>query len=90
MSSNKDDIRTATVKRLAKRRETLQKAYDDAMAQPASYTINGSVSATAQKLSDLRAELDAIDAQLSALLGASGPGGLRRTYPTYVDPQGRE
>ena len=23
---------------------------------------------------------------LAALIGGAGPGGLRRTYPTYVDP----
>ena len=80
------DIKAAAIRRLSARREKLQAAYDAAMSQPASYSISGSVSATAQKLSELRAELDAIDAQLTALLGATGPGGLRRTYPTYVDP----
>ena len=83
---NKPDIRKKAIQRLVARREKLQAAYDAAMAEPASYSISGSVSATAQKLSDLRAELDAIDAQLTALLGATGPGGMRRTYPTYIDP----
>lgn len=83
---NKPDIRKKAIQRLVARREKLQAAYDAAMAEPASYSISGSVSATAQKLSDLRAELDAIDAQLTALLGGAGPGGLRRTYPTYIDP----
>ncbi len=74
------------IRRLSARRETLQAAYDAAMTEPASYSINGSVSATNQKLAEMRAELDAIDNQLAALIGGAGPGGLRRTYPTYVDP----
>lgn len=79
-------IKKDAIRRLSTRREALQAAYDAAMAEPASYTINGSVSATNQKLADMRAELDAIDNQLAALIGGAGPGGLRRTYPTYADP----
>ena len=77
------DLKTLAIRKLAKRRGELQAAYDELVSQPASYSISGSVSATNQKLSELRAEIDAIDAKIGAL---SGGGGIRREYPNYNNP----
>ena len=74
------DIKAAAIRRLSARREKLQAAYDAAMAQPASYSISGSVSATNRKLETLRKEIDAIDAKIAM---ASGGDGIQRSYPNY-------
>lgn len=75
---------TNAINNLKKRRDTLQAAYDELADQPQSYSINGSVSETKQKMADLRREIDAIDAQISALI--NGGDGIRRVYPNYNNP----
>lgn len=69
---------------LIKRRDKLQAAYDELADQPQSYSINGSVSETKQKMADLRREIDVINAQISTLI--NGGDGIRRVYPNYNNP----
>lgn len=69
---------------LLKRRKKLQAAYDDLADQPQSYTIQGSVSETKQKMADLRKEIDVVDEQITTLL--YGGDGIRRVYPNYNNP----
>ena len=68
------------LQKLIERRQKLQQAYDDLIMAPASYSIQGSVSAQEQKLADIRKELDAIDRQIAAHLGSNG---IKRSYPNY-------
>ena len=68
------------LQKLIERRNKLQQAYDDLIMAPASYNIQGSVSAQEQKLADIRKELDAIDRQIAAHLGSNG---IQRSYPNY-------
>ncbi len=78
------ETRAAVVKRLLVRRSELQKALDDALASPQSYSIQGSYSQTSQSPEQLREEIARID---SAILSMSGEGGpIRRTYPRYIAP----
>lgn len=70
----------AALQKLIERRKKLQQAYDDLIAAPASYNIQGSVSAQNQKLSDIRKELDVIDRQIAQLCGGDG---ITRSYPNY-------
>jgi cell division protein FtsB len=70
----------AALQKLIERRKKLQQAYDDLIAAPASYNIQGSVSAQNQKLSDLQAEIDKIDRQIAQLCGGDG---ITRSYPNY-------
>ena len=74
-------LRTTIVNTLLERRKKLQDAYDALISEPASYSIQGSVSATNQRLADLRAEIADIDNQVSQLVG--GGGGIERSYPNY-------
>ncbi len=75
-----DTNRRIALQRLLARRRSLQAAYDALIAEPQSYSIQGSVSATNQKMSDIRSELAAIDSQIAALMGSAG---IRRSLPDY-------
>ncbi len=77
-------LETDALNNLIKRRNKLQAAYDELADQPQSYTIQGSVSETKQKMADLRREIDAITAQITTLL--HGGDGIRRIYPNYNNP----
>lgn len=70
--------------RLLARRKKLQEAYDALVSEPASYGITGSVNATNQKLSDMRAELAALDNKIAALVGGkTGVAGMSVALPDY-------
>lgn len=75
-------ISEKALQKLLTRRIAIQAAIDDAAVKPASYSIQGSVSATAQKLADLRAELAQTDRDIEAL--TIGPTKtITRSYPDY-------
>lgn len=78
-----DEIRKHAIDRLMKRREALQKAYDDLIAEPESYGITGAVNASNKRLDDLRKEIAAIDDKISGLLNGSGIAGWAVKYPNY-------
>ncbi|MBQ7178800.1 MAG: hypothetical protein IJS08_15395 [Victivallales bacterium] len=71
-----------TLEVLIARKQRLQEAYDALIAEPESYSISGSVSATNQKLATLREEIAKADAAIEAYL-AGGNGVMRRSYPRY-------
>lgn len=73
-----------TLTRILRRRKTLQDALDAVLAAPASYNIQGSYSQTSQSPDTLRSEIARCDRAIEALTGNGG--GLRRSYPTYVEP----
>lgn len=77
-------LESDAINNLIKRRNTLQAAYDELATQPQSYTIQGSVSETKQKMADLRREIDVLNAQISTLI--NGGEGIRRVYPNYNNP----
>ena len=84
-----EELRKHAIDRLLKRREALQKAYDDLIAEPESYGITGAVNATNKRLEDLRKELAAIDSKLNGLLAGSGIAGMSIKYPNYrISPFG--
>lgn len=62
------EIQKAGLKALLLRRKAMRAEYESLMSQPQSYGITGSVSATNQRLADLRSEIAAIDGQISDLL----------------------
>ena len=70
-----------TVQRLIIRRRKLSEAYDALIAQPASYGITGSVSATNQRLEDIRKEIAVVDTQIRALMTRGGI--IERSLPDY-------
>lgn len=70
------------VRRLLRRRMVASQAYDRLLAEPASYSIQGSVSVTSQKLAELRREIEEIDRTIAAVCGKDS-GGIRRSYPNY-------
>ena len=79
-----ENIVQKAMKRLIERRKKLQEAYDALVAEPASYGITGSVNATNQKLSDLRAEIAALDNKIAALVNPrTGVAGMSIALPDY-------
>lgn len=78
-----DEIRKHAIDRLLKRREALQKAYDDLIAEPESYGITGAVNATNKRLEDLRREISVVDDKISGLMNGSGIAGWTIKYPNY-------
>ena len=70
------------ISNLLTRRKTVKAQYDALLAEPASYSISGSVSATNRNLTELKEELASIDADLRALLNGGSPLVTRR-YPNY-------
>ncbi len=75
---------TETLSRVLQRRKTLQDALDAVLSAPASYNIQGSYSQTSQSPDELRAEIARCDRAIEALTGQGG--GIRRTYPSYIEP----
>ena len=84
-----DDLRKHAIDRLMKRREAVQKAYDELINEPDSYGITGAVNVSNRKLKDLRDELASIDSKISSLLNGSGIAGMSIKYPNYrISPLG--
>lgn len=67
---------------LLRKRAQVQRQLDEALAQPGSYSIQGSYSETARSIVEFRDELARLDAQIHAI--CSGQGDITSTYPTYV------
>ena len=67
---------------LIQRRARLRAAYEDAAADPESFSLSGAVSATSRKLADLRSEIAQLDAEISAIL-SGGRAGMTLVYPEY-------
>ena len=84
-----DELRKHAIDRLMKRREAVQKAYDELINEPDSYGITGAVNVSNRKLKDLRDELASIDSKISSLLNGSGIAGMSIKYPNYrISPFG--
>ena len=80
----KSEVRKKALAGLLKRRTALQAEYDRLINEPQSFGITGSVNATNQKLSDLRAELASLDAKISAVLAPCGSvAGITIALPDY-------
>ena len=71
------------INRLLARKKALQEQYDRMVAEPASYGITGSVNATNRGLEELRRELTAVDAKISALLQRTKVAGMTVKWPDY-------
>lgn len=67
---------------LLRRRAAIQQQLEAALAQPGSYSIQGSYSETARAVSDYRDQIERLDAQIRAL--AAGQGDLTYNYPTQI------
>lgn len=67
---------------LIKRRHELKGAIDAASTDPASYSIQGSVAASARSLRELEEELVRVDSQIQSLL-VPNSGGIRRALPIW-------
>ena len=84
-----DELRKKAIDRLLKRREAIQKAYDELICEPDSYGITGAVNVSNRKLADLRKELASIDDKISALVAGNGVAGMTVKYPDYrISPLG--
>jgi hypothetical protein len=84
-----EELRKHAIDRLMKRREAVQKAYDELINEPDSYGITGAVNVSNRKLKDLRDELASIDNKISSLLNGSGIAGMSIKYPNYrISPFG--
>ena len=79
---NNASIKQKALDTLLARRKAMQEAYTRALEEPASYSINGSVSATNRSLEDIRQELAFIEREIAALCGVR-QSGLRRQLPNY-------
>lgn len=77
------ELRKKAIDRLLQRRQAIQEEYDHLLAEPASYGITGSVSATNRSLKELREELVAIDEKLNALVAGGGIPGMSVKWPDY-------
>lgn len=77
------ELRKKAIDRLLKRRQAIQDEYDHLVAEPASYGITGSVSATNRSLKELRDELVAIDEKLNSLISGGGIPGMSVKWPDY-------
>lgn len=75
------NIKNPILERLLRRRALLKKQLSDALAAPASYSIQGSYSETLRTPDDIRAELNQLDNEIQALCIGNGP---QMTYPRYV------
>lgn len=67
---------------LLRRRAQVMRQLDEALAQPGSYSIQGSYSETARAVADYRDQVARLDAQIRAI--ASGQGDVTYNYPTMV------
>ena len=66
---------------LLRKRAMLRKQLADALAAPASYSIQGSYSETTRTPDDIRQELEQLDQEISVMVNGNGPV---LTYPRYV------
>lgn len=78
-----DEIRKKAIDHLLQRRKALQEQYDSMIAEPASYGITGSVSATNRGLKELRDEIATIDDKIANLIERGTVAGLHVKYPDY-------
>ena len=78
-----DNVRKIILNKLMERREALQAQYDQLISEPASYGITGSVNASNRGLAELRQELVAIDAKITALLSRTTIAGMSVKWPNY-------
>lgn len=67
---------------LLRRRAQVMRQLDEALAQPGSYSIQGSYSETTRAVADYRDQVARLDAQIRAI--ASGQGDVTYNYPTKV------
>lgn len=82
-----DELRKKAITNLIARRNRLSNQYDQILAEPESYGITGSVSATNRKLEDLRKEIASIDDKITTLCGGSGGlPGISIRIPDYRCP----
>ena len=66
---------------LMRKRAMLRKQLADALAAPASYSIQGSYSETTRTPDDIRQELERLDQGIAIAVNGNGPA---LTYPRYV------
>lgn len=66
---------------LLRKRAMLRKQLADALAAPASYSIQGSYSETTRTPDDIRQELERLDQEIAIAVNGNGPA---LTYPRYV------
>lgn len=66
---------------LLRKRALLRKQLADALAAPASYSIQGSYSETTRTPDDIRQELERLDQEIAIAVNGDGPA---LTYPKYV------
>lgn len=78
-----DEIRKKAINRLMERKKALQEEYDHLIAEPASYGITGSVSATNRGLKEIRDEIAVIDDKIASLLERGNVAGMHVKYPDY-------
>lgn len=78
-----DEIRKKAINRLMERRQALQEEYDHLLAEPASYGITGSVTATNRSLKEIREEISVIDDKIASLLERGNVAGMHVKYPDY-------
>lgn len=84
LGTNMQELKKKAIDRLLQRRQAIQEEYDHLLAEPASYGITGSVSATNRNLKELREELVAIDEKLNALVAGGGAiPGMSVKWPDY-------
>ena len=77
-----DEIKKKALEKLMQRKNALQKAYDELIAEPESFGITGAVNATNRKLDDLRREIAAIDDKINAVVKGSWAG-MSVRWPDY-------
>ena len=66
---------------LLRKRALLRKQLADALAAPASYSIQGSYSESTRPVEDIRRELEQLDQEIVIIVNGTGPA---LTYPRYV------
>jgi len=78
-----DELTKKALNRLMQRKQALQEQYDNLIAEPASYGITGSVSATNRTLKEIRDEIVAIDDKITSLLSSNSVAGMSVKWPDY-------
>ena len=76
------ELAQKALEKLLTRRAKLQAAYDALISEPASYGVTGSVSATNRTMTEIRAEIAAIDNKIAGLV-TSTAGGMTLKVPDY-------
>jgi hypothetical protein len=81
-TGNTSGLSKRALANLIRRRHEIKGAIEAASTDPASYSIQGSVAATARTLQELEEELARIDRQIQSLL-VPNSGGIRRVLPRW-------